>query len=215
MKCLVMTAAVMAALGFGSMASADVDLGALFEQEQTTLQAAPKKRMERFLGSSHGARKSKATEVEYTKSWIDSRPVADGGSEFACLAEALYFEARGETIKGQFAVAEVILNRVASKQFPDTVCGVINQGTGRKYQCQFTYTCDGHKEVIHEPRAYERVSKVARLALDGADTDLTQGATYYHTTAVNPRWARNFTRTARYGVHLFYRDERYRTASNN
>lgn len=215
MKCLVMTAAVMAALGFGNMASADVDLGALFEQEQTTLQAAPKNRMERFLGSSHGARKSKATEVEYTKSWIDSRPLPDGGSEFACLAEALYFEARGETIKGQFAVAEVILNRVASKQFPDTVCGVINQGTGRKYQCQFTYTCDGHKEVIHEPRAYERVSKVARLALDGADTDLTQGATYYHTTAVNPRWARSFTRTARYGVHLFYRDERYRTASNN
>jgi spore germination cell wall hydrolase CwlJ-like protein len=139
----------------------------------------------------------------------------DGGSEFSCLAEALYFEARGETIKGQFAVAEVILNRVASTQFPNTVCGVIHQGTGRKYQCQFTYTCDGQKEVIHEPQAYERVSKVARLALDGAGADLTEGATYYHTTAVNPRWARSFTRTARYGVHLFYRDERYRTASKN
>ena len=111
-------------------------------------------------------------------------------------------------------MAEVIKNRVQSAQFPNTFCGVINQGTGRKYQCQFTYTCDGHKEVIHEPRAFERVAKVARLVLDGVNPKLTQGATYYHTTAVSPRWSRKFTKTARIGVHLFYRDERYRTASN-
>lgn len=135
---------------------------------------------------------------------VNALPKATGGPQWQCLTEALYFEARGETVKGQIAVAEVILNRVASKRFPDTVCGVINQGTGRKYACQFTYTCDGHPETIHEPRAYERVGKIARMMLDGAPRTLSGGATFYHTIAVNPRWARKFRRTARHGVHLFY-----------
>jgi len=60
--------------------------------------------------------------------------------DWQCLTEALYFEARGETIKGQFAVAEVILNRVASRAYPNTLCGVVNQGTGRRHACQFSYT---------------------------------------------------------------------------
>lgn len=130
-----------------------------------------------------------------------------------CLAEALYFEARGESVRGQFAVAEVILNRVESSRFPDTLCGVIKQGTGKKYQCQFTYTCDGRKEVIREKKAYERVSKVARAAIDGVSEELTEGATHYHTKAVNPSWSRAYKETARIGVHIFYRHN-YRTASN-
>jgi spore germination cell wall hydrolase CwlJ-like protein len=82
---------------------------------------------------------------------------------------------------------------------------VINQGTGRKFACQFTYTCDGRPENIHEPASWDRVGKVARLMMDGGARPLTHGATYYHTTAVSPRWSRVFTRTARYGVHLFYK----------
>lgn len=152
-------------------------------------------------------------EVTFSRSWIDQQPRANGGEQWQCLAEALYFEARGETVKGQFAVAEVILNRVESERFPNTPCSVIRQGTGRKYQCQFTYTCDGRKEVIAEKQAYERVAKVARLAMDGAAENLTDGATYYHTTAVRPSWARRFTQTAKIGVHLFYRHGQ-RTASN-
>ncbi len=151
--------------------------------------------------------------VEFSKRWVDAQPEAVGGDELACLAEALYFEARGETVKGQFAVAEVILNRVKSERFPSSACGVINQGTGKKYQCQFTYTCDGYEEVIREPRAFERVSKVARLALDGVVPKLTEGATHYHTTAVSPRWARVYTKTAAIGDHIFYRHT-WRTASN-
>ena len=149
----------------------------------------------------------------YSKAYLGGLPVAKGGKEWACLTEALYFEARGETVKGQFAVGEVILNRVSSPSFPDTICGVINQGTGKKYQCQFTYTCDGRKEVIHEKKAYERVSKVARAAMDGAAKELTEGATHYHTTAVRPSWARVYKQTAQIGVHIFYRHN-YRTASN-
>lgn len=153
------------------------------------------------------------TDVKFSTAWVDSQPKAEGNAELQCLAEALYFEARGETVKGQFAVAEVIMNRVKSAQFPGSLCSVINQGTGRKYQCQFTYTCDGNAEVIAEPRAYAQVGKVARAVLDGKAPSLTGGATYYHTTAVSPRWSRVFTRTTKIGVHMFYRDG-VQTASN-
>jgi len=144
--------------------------------------------------------------VEYSRQWLaglDAPEIDDSGLE--CLTEALYFEARGESVKGQFAVAEVILNRVASPAYPDDVCGVITQGTGRKYQCQFTYTCDGHPERIHEPAAYEQVSKVAYVSLSGVAEPLTDGATHYHTKHVSPSWARKFPRTATIGVHHFYR----------
>jgi spore germination cell wall hydrolase CwlJ-like protein len=151
--------------------------------------------------------------VEFSRAWLDTQPKAKGGEALQCLSEALYFEARGETVKGQFAVAEVIMNRVSSERFPDSVCGVINQGTGRKYACQFTYTCDGRAEKIAEPRAFERVQKVARATLDERIGPLTEGATHYHTTAVRPNWASVYTRTKRIGVHIFYRHT-YRTASN-
>lgn len=151
--------------------------------------------------------------VEMSRAWIDAQPAAKGKEDWACLSEALYFEARGESVRGQFAVAEVIMNRVASARFPDTICGVIRQGTGKKFQCQFTYTCDGYDEVIREKAAFSRVQKVARMSLDGRVDPLTNGATHYHTTAVRPRWARVYKRTAKIGVHIFYRHT-FRTASN-
>ena len=143
--------------------------------------------------------------VEYTESWLAAQPAASGGKEWKCLAEALYFEARGENVRGLFAVAEVIMNRVDSPRFPDTVCGVIRQGTGQRFRCQFTYTCDGRAERITEPAAWKRVGKVARAMLDGAPRPLTRGATYYHATWVSPDWSRRFERTAAIGVHYFYR----------
>lgn len=155
------------------------------------------------LARKRGSRSAPA--ISYTREFLSRQPKPKGGADLTCLSEALYFEARGETVRGQFAVAEVILNRVDSDRFPGSVCGVINQGTGRKHACQFSYTCDGHPETIAEPAAYARVSKVAALMLDGAPRALTNGATFYHTTAVRPSWARKFTRTAQIGVHLFYR----------
>ncbi|MCF6232517.1 MAG: cell wall hydrolase [Rhodobacteraceae bacterium] len=156
--------------------------------------------------------------VSFNRAWIDAQPEAKGDEQWSCLSEALYFEARGETVKGQFAVAEVIMNRVKSSRFPETLCGVVNQGTasGRKYQCQFTYNCDGYKNVVAERQAFERVSKVARAIIDQAEGtgSLTGGATHYHTTAVRPAWSRTYKQTARIGVHLFYRHN-YRTAKND
>lgn len=142
-----------------------------------------------------------------TMAQINALPRANGNSEWRCLAEALYFEARGETLQGQFAVAEVILNRRDSSKFPSSICSVIGQGSksGKKYACQFSYKCDGRAEVFSEGKAYVQVGKVARIMLDGKTRNLTKGATFYHTGAVSPRWSRKFQRTAKVGSHYFYR----------
>ncbi len=136
------------------------------------------------------------------------RPEERPNFQWKCLAEALYFEARGELVKGQFGVAEVILNRVASPEFPNSICRVVNQGTGRKHACQFSYTCDGKLEHIANGAAYDQVGRVARVMMDGGTRRLTEGATYYHTTAVRPSWARRFEHTATIGVHKFYKPVR-------
>lgn len=141
----------------------------------------------------------------HSESWISARPVATGGAQWQCLTEALYFEARGESAEGLFAVAEVILNRVDSARYPGTVCDVVNQGTGKRHACQFSYTCDGRPEEVRDQGAWQRVGKVARAMLDGAPRGLTDGALFYHTRSVAPSWARKFHRTASIGVHHFYR----------
>ncbi|MEL6479117.1 MAG: cell wall hydrolase [Pseudomonadota bacterium] len=122
-----------------------------------------------------------------------------------CLAEALYFEARGESTLGQVAVAEVILNRVDSRKYPNTVCGVIRQGENSGRGCQFSYRCDGHSDAIREKKAYAHVGKVAWVMLQGKPRIITGKATHYHTTAVSPRWARKLVRTTKIGEHIFYR----------
>lgn len=179
-------------------AGADTAINRLLGQERRGLSAMSQTRVASYL-------KQPAATAGYTRQWLDAQRAVKGGAEWQCLSEALYFEARGETVKGQFAVAEVILNRVDSRRYPGSVCGVVNQGTGQLYRCQFTYTCDGLAETIAEPRAFARVGKIARIMLDGADRPLTQGATFYHTKAVSPSWARKFARTADIGDHYFYR----------
>lgn len=143
----------------------------------------------------------------YSKAYLASVPEQNGGEQWRCLAEALYFEARGEAVIGQFAVAEVILNRVDSAKFPDTICGVVLQGSGNgKYRCQFTYTCDGKLEVINEKSAWTSVGKVASLSIAMDQRPLTHDATFYHTNYVSPSWSKKFPRTATIGVHHFYKE---------
>lgn len=124
-----------------------------------------------------------------------------------CLAEAIYHEARGESTRGQAAVAEVILNRVDSRQFPASVCGVVNQPS------QFSYTIGGRKPIGNKS-AYLRARDIARNALAGAPRVLTGGATYFHTPAVRPAWSQRFQQTVRIGQHIFYRPGGQRVASN-
>lgn len=130
---------------------------------------------------------------------LDALPPATGNADWQCLAEAIYFESRGEPLDGQIAVAEVVLNRRDSRQFPSTVCGVTRQG------CQFSYTCDGHSDAMRAGIARERSEKLASLMLAGRDRVLTDGALYFHTPAVRPSWSRRFTRTVTIGNHMFYR----------
>ncbi len=143
--------------------------------------------------------------VTYDRSWLARQPAVSGDREWACLAEALYFEARGESVKGQFAVAEVILNRVTSRAYPNTICGVVNQGASTRGSCQFSFACDGRSDAMTETRARARAGKIAELMIDGAPRSLTGGATYFHTRSVRPSWAHRFERTATIGAHLFYR----------
>lgn len=210
--------AVQLALGAGASAADDMmasRLGAVLGQERAALSVVTDARMAQLTSLPPASERGIQTApvVIYDDAYLASLPVASGDDQWQCLAEALYFEARGESVRGLFAVGEVILNRVDNAAYPGSLCGVINQGTGRKYACQFSYTCDGKSKAVNERAAWERVGKVARLLLDGTPRDLTAGATHFHTNAVSPSWSRRFTRTASIGAHLFYR-EPVRTASN-
>lgn len=131
--------------------------------------------------------------------------VSSRTKNWRCLTEALYFEARGETLRGQIAVAEVILNRVDSRRYPDSVCGVVQQGQHRRNACQFSYNCDGRKNRISEGESFTKLGKLAYVMLNGAERQLTGDAQYYHNTTVRPRWTRKLVKTARIGRHVFYR----------
>lgn len=191
-------------------------LSALLGQERQSLSVVPEARMAALTTLPPADERDvqmSPTSISYNRSFLAALPAASGGAQWRCLSEALYFEARGETVEGMFAVAEVILNRVGSSSYPNSVCNVINQGTGRKFACQFSYTCDGKDENISEQGSWVRVGKVAKILIDGGDRTLTDGATHYHTKAVSPSWAKRFPRTATIGSHYFYRQPT-RTASN-
>lgn len=128
-------------------------------------------------------------------------------TEMTCLAEAVYYEARGESLEGQRAVAEVVLRRTKDHRFPSTVCGVVYQGAHRRGACQFSFACDGVGHGRRDKLAWQRAVEVAEYEAVGAGrhSDTTAGAQYFHTTRVNPPWSRRFIRTARIGTHIFYR----------
>jgi cell wall hydrolase len=132
-----------------------------------------------------------------------------------CLAEAVYFEARGEAVRGQIAVAQVILNRAFSGKYPDSVCGVVYQNKHRHLACQFTFACDGHPDVIREPDMWERAQKIAKAMLDGRlwlpEVDRS---THYHAYWVRPSWVNEMKRNWKYGVHTFYRPRKWGDGSD-
>jgi spore germination cell wall hydrolase CwlJ-like protein len=132
-------------------------------------------------------------------------PQVSGDAQWRCLAEAIYFEARGEPLAGQVAVAEVVLNRVDSPDYPDSVCGVVQQGAHRLNACQFSYECDGKPERITERGSWALAGKIAQVMIEGRPRMLTGSATHYHATSVRPRWARRMHKVARIGDHVFYR----------
>ena len=124
-----------------------------------------------------------------------------------CMSEAIYYEARSESLEGQLAVAEVVLNRVKSDYYPDDVCGVVYQGSTRRTGCQFSFTCDGSMKRRATGKSWDAAKAVAANVLIGwHDKPVTGGATHYHTDYVNPYWNSHLIRTNKIGAHIFYRN---------
>ena len=129
-----------------------------------------------------------------------------------CLAEAIYYEARGEPVDGQIAVAQVVLNRARSHFWPNTICGVVNQGIARGEKCQFSYAC---RVLRAKPNgiAWDHAQEIADDAIHGRAwfRELVD-ATYYHATAVAPVWRLDLTLIGTFGTHIFYRNDAFATS---
>jgi spore germination cell wall hydrolase CwlJ-like protein len=123
-----------------------------------------------------------------------------------CLANAIYFEARGEAVRGQIAVAQVVMNRVFSGYYPNNVCSTVYQNAHRRLACQFTFACDGIPDVVTEPQAWVRATRIAKDTLDGKYwMPEVNRATHYHAYWVRPSWVREMKKLYKFGVHSFYR----------
>lgn len=121
-----------------------------------------------------------------------------------CLARTIYWEARGERIADMQAVANVVMNRLGHEGFPDTVCGVVKQGS-EQGACQFSWWCDGRADDAQAEDAYAVAKEVARKALNGQLPDRIGGALYFHTRQVSPSWGEEFMQTAEIGEFVFYK----------
>lgn len=129
-----------------------------------------------------------------------------------CLATAIYFEARGESAKGQKAVAEVILARTRTPGRPKSICGVVYEGSKRRTGCQFSFTCDRHPDRVRNRHAWTMAQRIATSVMrtGGRVNSITKGATFYHADYVKPGWATRMVKVAEIGTHIFYRPKRGR-----
>ncbi len=126
--------------------------------------------------------------------------------EQRCLASGVYFEARGEPVKGQAAVAQVILNRVRNPAYPNTICGVVYQNKRWRNRCQFSFACDGIRDRVRSRRHWSIAKDVSMAVTAGKIwLDEVGSSTHYHATYVRPKWARRMKRVGRIGLHIFYR----------
>ena len=147
--------------------------------------------------------------------------------ELYCLAQNVYFEAKSEPLAGQYAVADVVLNRVKDNRYPNTICEVVKEGPikeswktrqhedlpddervyyPRKNMCQFSWYCDGKADTIRDGDAWRQAQIVAyRITYNERHRGLTEGATHYHADYVSPKWAKTLQLVGRIATHIFYR----------
>jgi len=126
--------------------------------------------------------------------------------EQRCLAEAIYFEARGETEEGQVAVAQVVLNRVKNPAYPNSICGVVYQNRHKRNRCQFSFACDGIKDRINAKSAWKTAQRLSKEVIGGKQyLKMVDASTHYHATYVNPRWAKAMVKRGQVGLHIFYK----------
>ena len=134
-----------------------------------------------------------------------------------CMALNMYHEAKNQSMLGQIAVGQVVMNRVEDKRFPDNVCDVVTEAVTYKgtdkpvlHKCQFSWYCDGQKdEPDLDSKEWWDAKEYASIVLSGTIMlDVTEGATHYHATYVRPAWAKTKTKTTRIDRHIFYRWEK-------
>lgn len=147
--------------------------------------------------------------VKSTHAWVNKAipKSAHSRKEMKCLADAIYFEARGEPELGQIAVAQVVLNRLKNPAYPDTICGVVYQNKHRRNRCQFSFACDGIRERITDKGSWATAQAIAKRVMDDDKTLYIKDvgpSTHYHATYVRPRWARYMTKKEKIGRHIFY-----------
>ena len=132
-----------------------------------------------------------------------------------CLANAVYFESRSEPVRGQIAVAQVVMNRVFSGYYPGDVCGVVYQNAHRHLACQFTFACDGIPDLVTDQDSWTRAQRIARETLDGKLwlPEIAK-ATHYHASYVHPYWVRAMRKNSKIGLHHFYRPRKWGDGSD-
>lgn len=137
-------------------------------------------------------------------------------AEHECLAKNIYFEARNQSVAGKVAVSHVVFNRVNSKRFPDTICGVVyqgvknNDGSMKRHMCQFSWYCDGLSDAPKDQDAWEAAQVLASeaLVLHQQGYDGTDGSMWYHAKNVKPNWRSDFNFVGQIDDHLFYREKK-------
>jgi len=132
---------------------------------------------------------------------VGEEPLDDA---ITCLSRTIYWETRGEGAVGMEAVANVVMNRLGHKGFPNTICGVVKQGH-EQGACQFSWWCDGRSDDAEEDKSYAIAKEIARKALNRQLTDRTGGALYFHQRKVTPNWSNEYIRTVEVGEHVFYK----------
>ncbi|ADZ71757.1 cell wall hydrolase [Polymorphum gilvum] len=141
--------------------------------------------------------------------WWAQRPLPLSVSEpkeQRCLAEAIYFEARGESEEGQVAVAQVVLNRVKNPSYPNSICEVVYQNRHKRNRCQFSFACDGIPDRIASQDAWARAQRLAKEVVGGKQyLKMVDASTHYHATYVSPRWANQMSKRGKIGLHIFYK----------
>ena len=130
-------------------------------------------------------------------------PLHAKADELYCLAQNVYFEARSESLAGKYAVSDVVLNRVRSSRFPNTICKVVH------YKCHFSWYCDGKSDnPVASSAAWRDSVMVARnMLFQKKFLGITEGATHYHATYVYPSWASKLRPKGQIGNHIFYEEK--------
>ncbi|MEO8756740.1 MAG: cell wall hydrolase, partial [Devosia sp.] len=126
-----------------------------------------------------------------------------------CMAQAIYFEARGEAYRGQVAVGQVVMNRLHHPIYPKDICQVVFQNQQMHNACQFSFACDGIPETINDQKSWKQAEEIAKGVINGSLYLTEVGkATHYHANYVYPAWAPRLKRVAKIGHHIFYQFKR-------